>query len=209
MAKSLNENIAVSTKLHEEIYELNTNLEERIESRTKELYEVNKKLKNLSEKDYLTGIDNRRNFFTKGSILFNTPLEKNMKMYIAMLDLDKFKNINDTYGHAVGDEILKQFTNLISNHLHKDDIFGRLGGEEFAIIIINNNEDEVISKLDYIKKCVSDIVVNNNITFTVSIGVEVKQELDKSLDEVLEKADILLYKAKDEGRNKLKFRLSI
>ncbi len=95
----------------------------------------------------------------------------------------------------------------MSKNLSKNDIFGRLGGEEFAIILVYNTQDKVISKMEYIKKCVSNIIISPNIRFTVSIGLDKKTKKDISLDEILERADQFLYKAKDKGKNKLKFRL--
>jgi len=176
---------------------------------TKKLQVANKKLKHLSEKDYLTGIDNRRSYFKKGVELFDAPADDAFDLYVAMLDLDKFKNINDTYGHNVGDEVLKEFVNTVSSCLDENDIFGRLGGEEFSIITLSQDLNSVIEKLELIKKKINELKITkdcNEINVSVSIGLDKKQPEDNSLDELLDRVDKLLYSAKDEGRNTIKFR---
>lgn len=177
---------------------------------SKKLKEANEKLQFLSKKDYLTGIDNRRNYFTKALKIFETQFDDGFYMYVGMLDIDKFKDLNDTYGHAIGDEALKIFTQEVENHLDEGDIFGRLGGEEFAVITIHNNETEVLKKFDNIKEGISQLVINkgeNPISFTVSIGIDRKEITDETIDEIHERADKKLYEAKDSGRNRIKFRI--
>lgn len=177
---------------------------------SKKLQQANKKLQYLSEKDYLTGIDNRRSYFKKGVELFEASLDEPYDFYVAMLDLDRFKTINDTYGHSVGDEVLKEFTSLIESLLDESDIFGRLGGEEFSIILVSDNKDDVIAKLETIKNKVKFIdlkVDGKKVDVSVSIGFDKKISTDKTLDELLERADKFLYEAKNDGRDILKFRL--
>jgi diguanylate cyclase (GGDEF)-like protein len=177
---------------------------------SKKLQQANKKLKYLSEKDYLTGIDNRRSYFKKGIELFEAPLEEPYELYVSMLDLDKFKNINDTFGHNIGDDVLKEFTKIIENQLDENDIFARLGGEEFSIILVSDNKDDVITKFETIKNRVKNIdlkVDGKPLEISVSIGFDKRHEEDKSLDMILERVDGYLYDAKNEGRDRLKFRL--
>lgn len=177
---------------------------------SKKLQEANKKLQYLSDKDYLTGIDNRRSYFKKGTELFEASLDEPYDLYVAMLDLDRFKNINDTYGHSMGDEVLKEFTKTVQSYLDENDIFGRLGGEEFSLILVSDNKDDVIAKLDAIKTKIKNIDLKadgNSIEVSVSIGFDKKYKEDNSLDELLERVDKLLYEAKHEGRDRLKFRL--
>ncbi|WP_320036058.1 GGDEF domain-containing protein [Halarcobacter sp.] len=177
---------------------------------SKKLQQANKKLKYLSEKDYLTGIDNRRSYFKKGIELFEASLDEPYDLYVAMLDLDRFKSINDTYGHNIGDEVLKEFTQTIELLLDENDIFGRLGGEEFSIILVSDNQDDVIAKLETIKNKIKAIdlkVDDKSVNVSVSIGFDKKIATDKSLDILLERADKYLYEAKNEGRDKLKFRV--
>jgi diguanylate cyclase (GGDEF)-like protein len=174
----------------------------------KKLIAANQKLKELAQKDALTGIKNRGYFFECTKNLWQQELDKNVDIFVAMLDLDKFKDLNDTYGHKLGDEILQIFTQTVCLSLNEEDLFGRIGGEEFAIIIKSNDEKMVIAKLDKIRTDVANLRIKNDpdsIQFTVSIGVG-KKQLDQSIDMTLDVADKKLYEAKSSGRNKLKFR---
>lgn len=175
---------------------------------SKKLKEANSKLEYMAKKDYLTGVNNRGNFFKLGES-FCSNKELKYPIYVAMFDIDKFKNLNDTYGHKAGDLALKAFSKDVSEHLESGDIFGRIGGEEFAMILSSCCQDEVIKRIENIRKSIEKITVvydEKEIHFTVSIGM-VNKRNDESLDAALERADKELYYAKNNGRNKLKFRL--
>ena len=176
---------------------------------TRKLKIAYEKMEILATKDFLTNVNSRGNFFTLGEKLWATKLEVGQKIYVAMLDIDKFKLLNDTYGHKVGDKALIEFAKCVSAHLMIEDIFGRIGGEEFAIIMIASNSDEVEMKLEMIRKNIEEIKIQNDenesIKFTVSIGLAEKED-GQSLDKVLENADDKLYDAKSSGRNKVIFR---
>lgn len=176
---------------------------------SKKLKEANEKLEYVARKDFLTGINNRRNFFKLAKSSFNNKLPNNLHHYIAMFDLDKFKNINDTYGHKAGDAVLQSFTKTVQNELCENEIFGRLGGEEFALITYGTSITKVIDKLEDIRRNIDTLVINyknQDIHITVSIGVVEKVD-NESIDETLDKADQRLYDAKNSGRNKIKFRM--
>jgi len=179
----------------------------KLAMQTKKLKEANQKLEYLATKDSLTGINNRGHFFDLAKKLWSKNLEEDQEIFVAMLDLDKFKNINDTYGHKSGDNVLKVFTKTVLNILEENDIFGRIGGEEFALILQGNNVDIISEKLETIRKSVQNLSVpykeNEEIKFTVSIGV-VKKIDDSTIDLLLEKADKNLYEVKRTGRNKIK-----
>ena len=163
-----------------------------------------KKLKDMAQKDFLTGVNNRGHFFTLVSKIW----ESDEEIFIAMFDLDKFKNINDTYGHNGGDKVLKKFTKTIVNILDDKDIFGRLGGEEFALVSLDN-EENFMQKLESIRAETEALVIEHEdkeIHFTVSIGVS-KKETNQNIDMALDEADKKLYTAKTTGRNKIKFRV--
>ena len=176
---------------------------------SKKLKEANEKLEIISKTDYLTGINNRGNFFALGENLYSTHTCPQDKLYVAMFDLDKFKSLNDTYGHQLGDDALKSFTNEVEKYLDDGDIFGRLGGEEFALIIKSSSQKDTIEKVENIRVAVEKIILTKDeqeISFTVSIGLVEKEE-GETLDMTLERADKLLYEAKENGRNRLKYRL--
>jgi len=155
----------------------------KLAMQTKHLEEANKKLKFMATKDFLTGINNRGSFFNLGNKILDFNLTNKESIYIAMFDLDKFKLLNDNYGHATGDIALKEFTKQIELLKDEKDIFGRLGGEEFALIIVSNDEDSLYKRLENMRKAVQNITINKDdkeIHFTVSIGV-VKRENNESL----------------------------
>ena len=185
---------------NEELLALNNSLEERIKERTKEL-EI------LASTDSLTGINNRRNFFKLSKELFKNSLDENF--FTLMIDVDNFKMLNDTYGHAVGDEVLILLAKTITDMLPEDNVFGRLGGEEFAVAYsLANNEDRV-EKVNSIRQTIENLKFDNGksqIKFTISVGVSQKHENDDSIDAILTRADKGLYEAKGSGRNKVIFR---
>lgn len=181
----------------------------KLAMQSQKLKEANEKLEFMAKKDFLTAVNNRGNFFNVGEDFFTKTLQDDEPIFVAMFDLDKFKLLNDNYSHKVGDLALQAFTKTLEKHLNETDIFGRLGGEEFALIMQSSCSDSVIQKLQKIREDTEKIIINHNnqeISFTVSIGL-VKKELNDTLDITLEKADKELYGAKKIGRNQLKFRL--
>ena len=125
-----------------------------------------------------------------------------------MLDIDKFKNINDNYGHDIGDEVLKRLADNLLSLLRQSDVITRIGGEEFAIVFPNTSIDGAYKTSEKIRKAVENLEIkikeNILISFTVSIGIAVFDEnIDKDVHSILKRADIALYKAKDTGRNKV------
>ncbi len=199
--------IAVDITEQKEIQASMIQTHTKLAIQSKKLKEANAKLEQMATKDFLTGINNRGNFFNLGDNIFKKSTKK--PIFIAMFDIDKFKLLNDTYGHKAGDLSLEAFTKEVEKHLDKTDIFGRLGGEEFALILTSCCKDNVVEKIENIRKDVEKIDIkyeNQEIQFTVSIGL-VQKETAETLDMALERADKELYSAKDTGRNRLKFRL--
>ena len=127
---------------------------------------------------------------------------------VLMIDIDKFKNINDTYGHDVGDEVIKLLANSLIEHVRQSDIVVRLGGEEFVAILPDSDIDNAQIKAEDIRKIIENLEFklenSTMIKFTVSIGVS-NYEIDNdySFDKVLKKSDEALYEAKESGRNKV------
>ncbi|GLS25086.1 ammonium transporter [Marinibactrum halimedae] len=161
----------------------------------------------LAEHDALTGVRNRRSI-TQLLTKEKQRIDRNDQVAtIAIMDIDHFKNINDTHGHEVGDIALKSFTDMIKPHVRNTDYFGRIGGEEFILIIMETPAEQVIERLEMIKQQVEQtpILIDEHITIsiTISIGVsELKQTT--SVEKVLREADKCLYKAKKNGRNQIK-----
>jgi diguanylate cyclase (GGDEF)-like protein len=120
-----------------------------------------------------------------------------------MLDIDNFKSVNDTYGHNMGDEVLKLVSIQIRKHIRRDDILGRIGGEEFLIVLQNTPLEDACQKAEELRKNIEDMRWDiNDLHVTISGGVHTYKQGD-SLDEFLDEADKLLYQAKNSGRNKM------
>ncbi len=176
----------------------------KLEIQTKNLKDTNAQLEFLVKKDALTGISNRREFFRLTAEIWGNYDD----IFCVMLDLDKFKTINDTFGHNLGDSALIEFTKTVTLHLDHESIFGRIGGEEFALIVFNKSAQDVYYLVESIREDTQNIAIpvnNQMIRFTVSIGVA-KKERNDSVDVSLDKADQMLYKVKQSGRNNIKFR---
>ncbi|MDV6250097.1 diguanylate cyclase [Vibrio sp. EA2] len=156
--------------------------------------------------DPLTKVKNRRYFMMVGVNEFNTcRLLAEKQLSVLVLDIDYFKNINDQFGHSVGDKALTHFTQVCATGLRKTDIFGRIGGEEFAVIMPLTNEkkaEEIANKIRVLiekSPCLTD---DKLINLTVSIGVAVFNQQD-NFEALLEEADKALYDAKHQGRNQV------
>ncbi|MGB0682137.1 MAG: diguanylate cyclase [Magnetovibrionaceae bacterium] len=169
--------------------------------------ERQRELHRLSISDPLTGVYNRRYFMECGddeqARLKRTP---GQMLAIAMLDIDHFKNINDTHGHAAGDDALRAFSSACLETLREIDVFGRLGGEEFAVILPNSNREGAEIACERLREAASKIVVegpNGPFGFTVSIGLCLDDTGDSSFEALLGTADEALYEAKEGGRNRV------
>mgnify|MGYP000273452979 CR=1 FL=1 len=168
--------------------------------------ELENYLTTIATTDYLTGIYNRRHF----SELANREIKRSSRyqhfLSVLMLDIDNFKLLNDKYGHAVGDLALKFFTETTQLMLREQDIFGRIGGEEFAIILPETEVKEAIIVAERICKKIAASGFDDNgtkVKFTVSIGLTCYRDGETDLDMLLADADKALYQAKESGRNKV------
>ena len=156
-----------------------------------------------ANRDYLTKLYNRRYLFEMGNALFSNAKRSNIKIMIAMLDIDFFKRINDTYGHDVGDMAIVAVAKAISKGFRTSDIVARMGGEEFCIIAINNAAPvETMERIrQYIEAMPIPLNENESINLTISIGVTTT--LFDTMDQMINHADQALYTAKQSGRNQV------
>ena len=178
----------------------------RIKTQLK-LKELMEHLEFIASYDHMTKIYNRRKFFELAEKKF---LNSKENLYAIMIDIDKFKDINDTYGHPVGDKVIKKVTETISGFVQKGSIFGRIGGEEFAIICSSISKDAVVEILELIRKSVEESSVllesGERVSCTISEGFACVTKEHTSLDALLKEADVALYEAKGSGRNRVMFR---
>ncbi|RDY26320.1 GGDEF domain-containing protein [Romboutsia weinsteinii] len=152
---------------------------------------------NKSRVDALTNIYNRMFF----DLTYNKYLKKGIGFGLIIIDIDFFKSINDTYGHAFGDIVLKNVAKVIKNRLSKDDIIFRYGGEEFCILSENKGLQEVIDLSELIREEVERMVWRENIKVTISLGISYTGESD----DMFKQADSNLYKSKNSGRNRVTY----
>lgn len=163
-----------------------------------------KKLKDASIKDFLTKLFNRKYIFETGSKLFNNAQRGNLKLTTAMIDIDYFKKVNDTYGHHIGDLALKHISALLSKDLREGDILARMGGEEFCVLCINLDAKNAAMVFERIRKTVADTpLVVDDLTLPITISIGYTLTLNDSLDKMISDADTALYQAKETGRNKV------
>ncbi len=166
-----------------------------------------RELSRLAETDYLTGTFNRRILYREGEALFSYCKKKSYNFAFIIFDIDHFKKVNDQYGHPAGDEILIQLTRLISANIRHSDVFGRYGGEEFALILKEILTETNIDVAQNLRRIIEDNVFiiseNLKVKITVSMGVASFSEDQKTFDDIVILADNALYKAKENGRNRV------
>lgn len=187
-------------------------LNKEIARRTRQLDKAFRKLKDknrelyiLANIDALTKIKNRRSFFIESEEVLEVAIRKDKPLCVLLMDIDHFKSINDTYGHAVGDKVLVEFCTIVTSIVDDEAIFGRIGGEEFCITFYNNTIDEIIEISERIRqKCEDNLILinNNELKFTVSMGLSCREE-HTDIDAILHASDELLYEAKKTGRNRI------
>lgn len=180
-------------------FELETH---HIHSLLQKLEENNKRLSELSSRDPLTGIYNRRFLIEYFQTEMELLMVSGVRYCAMMLDLDKFKGINDTYGHGFGDEVLVQFAQSVQAILRKQDVFARIGGEEFVVLLYDVDPKAAYEIAERARITVSELLFRGQIRVTVSIGL-VKAKRGEDVDRLLERADACLYRAKEAGRNRV------
>lgn len=170
-------------------------------------YNLMHKLKESAGRDFLTGLNNTRSFDTYFNAHIKNSLENGKKLSFLMLDIDFFKKINDTYGHPIGDYILKEFGKIIASSCRGTDVVSRIGGEEFSVLLSDCSLDQTLEVAEKIRANIEnhDFITENNdiIHITVSIGAAVYPDTIDDIDRISERADAGLYKAKQSGRNKV------
>jgi diguanylate cyclase (GGDEF)-like protein/PAS domain S-box-containing protein len=171
--------------------------------------ELEQRLTDLATTDPLTGVSNRRQFCILGDREIRRSKRTGLPLSVLMLDIDHFKHINDCYGHAFGDEALKFFTNSVESVLREHDILGRIGGEEFAVVMPETDQEAAFTVAERIRQLVASGSLKKDdelISFTVSIGLVTstnKSNMQDDLEALLHLADVALYEAKKSGRDRV------
>ena len=167
---------------------------------------LEEELRFLATSDPLTGIANRRHFLHYVEDELRRVKRYGSLVALLMLDLDHFKRVNDTWGHAVGDEVLRHFTTLAGGHLRDTDVLGRLGGEEFAVLLRETTLDNASRFAERLRGYLGTEKIagpRGEISYTVSIGITLLDPRDDAPDAALARADEALYRAKEKGRNRV------
>ncbi len=171
-----------------------------------ELKQTQEELEKLATTDFLTGISNRRSFLEIGEGEIQRARRFRHPLSLIMFDIDFFKRVNDLYGHAVGDSVLVSIADVCRKILRVTDTFGRLGGEEFGILLPHTNIEGAKTIAEYIRAAAEESEIKfaeNTIKVTASFGITEISGTDAQIISLLDRTDILLYKAKNEGRNRI------
>jgi len=182
-------------------------LQERVAQKTKELEEKSQTLKYHAEHDILTGLPNRLLFLDRLKEAIKHAYRYKERVTVLFLDLDRFKEINDTYGHETGDKLLQLVTKRLLEASREEDTVARLGGDEFTLILRNVSQNDILKVVKKIMDAMQEPFVINNVKHytTFSIGISSYPEDGISHDTLLRNADIAMYKAKENGKNNYHF----
>ncbi len=167
---------------------------------------VNNQLRMLAEQDPLTNAFNRRAYLTLLEKACSLAHRTHTPLPVLVIDLDHFKQINDTWGHQVGDEVLRHFVAVVAQVLRKEDVLGRLGGEEFSIFLPNSTAHQAATAAERLRQLVAEQRVTaaegEAVAFSISVGVAVCNP-GESAQTALQRADEAMYRAKRQGRNQV------
>lgn len=184
-----------------------TNLRDRLSTKNRQLEESLRKIEELASRDHLTGVLNRGHFMEMLELELRRSERTGEPFCFAMLDLDLFKQINDRHGHPVGDAVLKTICEIATNTLRATDRMGRLGGEEFALILPGATQEAGAASLERLRAAVDayswdDIAPGLRVSFSAGIGC---RQVGDGMLELIKRTDDALYRAKHGGRNRVMF----
>lgn len=193
-------------QMADKLEKYNHNLEEQVKARTTELEIAKQRAERLALTDELTQLPNRRAFYKMAEYQHSQAVRYCHPYCVMIFDIDKFKTINDTFGHAAGDIVLSSLSELVRKILRKSDVIGRIGGEEFAVMLPETQIEEAEDIGERLRLQVEQCQVTferKTILYTLSIGVAQQQNYNQSFESILAQADTALYQAKASGRNKV------
>jgi diguanylate cyclase (GGDEF)-like protein len=163
-------------------------------------------VQSLALTDPLTGLQNRRSLFELGRVEFSRSYRMDRSFCCMMLDIDHFKQINDNYGHPIGDQVLQEFARRCVSSIRAVDLIGRYGGEELIILLPETDRETAMLVAERLCSAIRDApfkVSIGNVDLTVSIGVAAKDDYTSDLETLIARADQAMYIAKHRGRNRV------
>ncbi|MDR3689739.1 MAG: sensor domain-containing diguanylate cyclase [Fimbriimonas sp.] len=208
MLRALSRQVVAQLELRRALFELNQHVreraayEERLEAYQRKLESINALLEADSQTDKLTGLSNRRHFDEVLTEEFDRAKKRGRPLSLLLLDIDRFKALNDSFGHSVGDEALKHVSRLLEENKRLPDFVARYGGEEFAVILPGTDEEGAEILAERIRKGIQNASWSHR-PVTVSIGVCTYRVSDHSPMQLVSTADEALYRAKSGGRNRV------
>jgi diguanylate cyclase (GGDEF)-like protein len=171
-----------------------------------QLMEVLNELTDFSNRDFLTRVYNRKYFFEIGSTLFENYKRDALELTVAMIDIDDMKKINDSFGHLLGDKVIKKTAEVLTSNLRSADVIARIGGEEFCVLATKVNKQNALQVFERVSDAVKGQAIptpNGHLKFSVSIGVTTA--IKDSFEEMIHAADTNMYKAKAMGKSRVVF----
>lgn len=208
LVKALNGLVNVVIKRNNELLELKRNLELKVMEKTRELSAANQALRTLASTDALTNLPNRRYLFEVLEVILNEAKENLLLTSGLMIDLDNFKEVNDKYGHEMGDKVLKEFSQAIKEAIRTDDFFARLGGDEFFLLLPNTDLKGATTLANQLLELTRKLNVrvgdrlNDKWNSSISIGIAtISPNKITCSNDFMKKADLAVYAAKNAGKN--------
>lgn len=168
--------------------------------------ETERKLRELTLVDSLTGLANRRHFMAEIERLIRDSQRHNHSFALLMYDLDRFKRVNDNYGHDAGDEVLIQISQRVSRRVRANDVVARIGGEEFVVLLPHTTLEAATDLAEDLRKVIGELVFHTDtgeFQVTATFGVTCFTDADQNADDLLKRVDKLLYEGKESGRNRV------
>lgn len=203
---AVNQLFTRTTNMNHKLMSLNRSLNEQVQLRTQQLQRVNDTLKAMALTDTLTNLGNRRAAVAYLQNEWKKPFDERITLTCIMIDVDKFKHINDTQGHECGDKVLKTVATKIRDSVRNDDFVCRLGGDEFVVLSNNTNLAYIMQLAEHIRKQIAQIHLefpSDSWNGSISLGVAQRDKETKTYIDLLKKADEGLYIAKEGGRNQI------
>ena len=206
LASAFNDMLKSMNWSYAELERSNENLERQVRERTSELEQLRANAESQARTDPLTGLANRRAFQELAERALQHIGRSGKPLSLIMLDIDHFKRVNDTWGHSVGDQVLKAIATVLTEHVRSSDVAARIGGEEFVILLMDTEQGGAHIFAERLRLAIMDVEVKvsgDRVRVTASFGVAEAASQETKLDEVLGCADKALYHAKHNGRNRV------